>query len=118
MLKKCKKFDDVLFINASGEGHYAKGKRQNTLLPEHIEDIVNTYKNRLDIERYSCKVSMEEIARNDYNLNISRYVNTSVEEEVIDLKDVNKKLVELEKTIVSARAKHNAFLKDLGLPTI
>lgn len=118
VLKKCKKFDDVLFINASGEGHFAKGKRQNTLLPEHIELIVNTYKNRLDNERYSRKVSMEEIARNDYNLNISRYVSTSVEEEVIDLEEVNKKLVELEKTIAEARDKHNGFLRELGLKEI
>jgi type I restriction enzyme M protein len=116
VLKKCKKYDDVLFINASE--HYEKGKRQNRLLEEHIDRIVETYKNRLDIERYSRKVSMEEIERNDYNLNISRYISTSIDEEKIDLEEVNKRLVDLEKTISEARNKHNEFLKELGLPTI
>ena len=118
VLKKCKKFDDVLFINASGEGNFAKGKRQNQLRESDIENIVNTYKNRLESDRYSRKVSMEEIARNDYNLNISRYVSTSVDEEVIDLEKVNRKLVELEKTIQEAKDKHNGYLRELGLGEI
>ena len=123
VLKKCKKFDDVLFINASE--HYEKGKRQNRLRdgeegePNDIRKIVETYKYRLqDDARYSRRVSMEEIAKNDYNLNISRYVSTSVEEEVVDLLAVNKKLVDLEETITKARNKHNEFLKELGLPLI
>lgn len=118
VLKKCKKFDDVLFINASSEGNYDKGKRQNTLSETHIENIVETYKHRTDRERYSRKVSMDEISRNDYNLNISRYVSTSVEEEKIDLLEVNKKLVDIEKKITDARNTHNQFLKELGLPPI
>ncbi len=116
VLKKCKKFDDVLFINAAE--HYEKGKRQNTLLPEHIEKIVDTYKYRKEEARYSRRVSMEEIEKNDFNLNISRYVSTAAEEELIDLNEVNKKLVELEKEIAKARDTHNKFLKELGLPPI
>jgi type I restriction enzyme M protein len=116
VLKKCKKFDDVLFINASE--HYEKGKRQNTLLPEHIEKIVNTYKNRTEEARYSRRVTMEEIKKNDFNLNISRYVSTSVDEEPVDLKEVNKKLVDLDKDITKTRDTHNKFLKELGLPPI
>jgi type I restriction enzyme M protein len=118
ILKKCKKFDDVLFINASGEGNYEKGKRQNRLLPEHIDAIVETYKNRLDAERYYRKVSMEEIEKNDYKLNISRYVSTSIDEEKIDLAEVNQKLVDLETIIKEARDKHNGFLRELGLAEI
>lgn len=116
VLKKCKKFDDVLFINAAE--HYEKGKRQNTLLPEHIEKIINTYKNRSEEPRYSRRVSMEEIEQNDFNLNISRYVSTAIEEEIIDLQEVNKKLIEIEKEINKARETHNQFLKELGLPPI
>lgn len=116
VLKKCKKFDDVLFINASE--HYEKGKRQNNLLPEHINKIVDTYRERKEEERYSRRVSMQEIEKNDFNLNISRYVSTSVDEEMIDLHEVNKKIVELEKEIDKARATHNQFLKELGLPPI
>ena len=61
---------------------------------------------------------MNEIAKNDYNLNISRYVSTSVEEEEIDLQAVHTKLVEIDKKANEARAKHNKFLKELGLPPI
>jgi type I restriction enzyme M protein len=116
VLKKCKKFDDVLFINAAE--HYEKGKRQNTLLPEHIEKIVSTYQYRKEEARYSRRVGMDEIINNEYNLNISRYVSTTVEEEPIDLQAVNQKLLELESTLARARDTHNQFLKELGLPPI
>jgi type I restriction enzyme M protein len=116
VLKKCKKFDDVLFINASE--HYEKAKRQNNLLPEHIEKILSTYKNRTEELRYSRRVSMDEIIKNEYNLNISRYISTALEEERIDLQEVNKKLSELDKSINEARDIHNNFLKEIGLPSI
>jgi type I restriction enzyme M protein len=61
---------------------------------------------------------MEEIEKNGYNLNISRYVSTSKDEVKIDLNDVNEKLVDINKTIIEATEKHNEFLKELGLPTI
>ena len=116
VLKKCKKPDDVLFINASE--HFEKGKRQNQLLPEHIEKIVDTYQYRKEEERYSRCVSMEEIEKNDYNLNISRYISTALPEVQIDLQAVNSELVDLEKKIVAASQKHNDFLKELGLPPL
>ncbi len=116
VLKKCKKYDDVLFINASE--YFEKGKRQNRLLPEHIEKIVDTYQYRTEEARYSRCVSMEEIEKNDYNLNISRYVSTSVAEETIDLKAVNETLIAIEKKAREAAEKHNQFLKELGLPPI
>ena len=123
VLKKCKKFDDVLFINAAE--HYEKGKRQNRLRDDEDEDkpndirkIVETYKNRSDIERYSRKVSMDEIAKNDYNLNISRYVSISIDEEKIDLQEVNSKLKNIEKNITKAKDTHNGFLRELGLPQV
>ena len=116
VLKKCKKPDDVLFINASE--HFEKGKRQNLLLPEHIEKIVDTYQYRKEEKRYSRCVSMEEIEKNDYNLNISRYVSTALPEVKIDLQAVNTELLDLEKKIVGASQKHNDFLKELGLPPL
>jgi len=76
VLKKCKKFDDVLFINASE--YFDRGKRQNVLSPEHIDKIVETYQYRKeDDKKYSRRVSMEEIKKSGYNLNISRYVSTA-----------------------------------------
>ena len=117
VLKKCKKEDDVLFINASE--HFKKGKRQNTLAKKHIESIVNTYKNRPDeIERFSRRVSMKEIEKNGYNLNISRYVSTAEDEVQIDLNVVNEKLSSINKSIDSKTKEHNKFLNELGLKTI
>lgn len=116
VLKKCRRADDVLFINAVE--YFEKGKRQNVLLDEHIDRIVETYQFRKETERYSRKVSMEEIERNGYNLNISRYVNTAVEEEPVDLGEVNKKLMEINDKIKEYSDEHNAFLKELGLPMI
>lgn len=116
VLKKCKKPDDVLFINA--EKHFEKGKRQNYLKPEHIQKIIDTYQHRREEERYARRVTMEEIEENDFNLNISRYVSTAVPEPEIDLKATHEELVEAEKEIKAAKDKHNAFLKELGLPPL
>ncbi len=116
VLKKCKKPDDVLFINASE--HFEKSKRQNVLLPEHIAKIVDTYQFRKEEERYARRVTMEEIAENGYNLNISRYISTAQAEEEIDLGAVHEDLTALEGKLVSARDKHNEFLKELGLPML
>lgn len=116
VLKKCKKEDDVLFVNASE--HFDKEKRQNSLSDEHIKTIVETYKFRQERERYSRKVSMEEIKSNDYNLNISRYVSTAIEEAKIDLKEVNLKLAAINESIKTNSEKHNEFLKELGLDII
>mgnify|MGYP001189889046 FL=1 len=117
VLKKCKKEDDVLFINASE--HYVKGKRQNSLNKDNINSIVNTYKNRPDeVERYARRVSMEEIEKNGYNLNISRYVSTAEEEEQINLKKVHEKLTEINERIRIKTEEHNKYLEELGLNTI
>ena len=116
VLKKCKKSDDVLFINASE--HFEKGKRQNRLSTEHIKKIVDTYQFRTEEERYSRCVSMEEISENGYNLNISRYVSTAMPEKEIDLADVHKKMMAVDAQIKTATEKHNAFLKELGLSLI
>jgi type I restriction enzyme M protein len=117
VLKKCKKSDDVLFINASE--HFEKGKRQNQLLPEHIEKIVSAYQFRKEEDRYSKRVSLEEIKeKHDYNLNISRYISTAEPEKEIVLQAVHAELVELEEKIDTALSKHNSFLKELGLPLL
>jgi type I restriction enzyme M protein len=116
VLKKCKKLDGVLFINASE--YFEKDKRQNRLLPQHIEKIVSTYQFRNEEDRYSRRVTMDEIASNDYNLNISRYIGTAKPEEAIDLTAVHTELVVLEKQVSEATEKHNKFLKELGLPLL
>lgn len=116
VLKKCKKPDDVLFINAAE--HFEKGKRQNQLLPEHIDKIIDTYQFRKEAPRYSRRVGMEEIEKNDFNLNISRYVSTAEAEEEVDLASVHAELTKLEQARKTALDKHNEFLKELGLPQL
>ena len=117
VLKKCRKQDDVLFINAAEQ--YEKGKRQNSLNEGHINKIIETYQSRPEsIERYARRVSMKEIEKNGYNLNISRYVSISEDEVQINLKDVNEKLISINKSIKANTDKHNQFLKELGLGPI
>jgi type I restriction enzyme M protein len=116
VLKKCKKPDDVLFINASE--HFEKGKRQNKLLPEHIDKIIDTYQYRREEDRYSMRASMEKIEKEGYNLNISRYISTAVADEEIELDAVNAQLVDLEEKIVKAKEKHNEYLRELGKPLL
>ncbi len=116
VLKRCKQPNDVLVINAAE--HFEKGKRQNRLLPEHIDKIIDTYRERKEESRYSRRVEMAEIEQNDFNLNISRYVSTAVAEEEIDLKDVHADLLKIDKEIVDAKNRHNEFLKELGLPLL
>ncbi|WP_272671559.1 MULTISPECIES: type I restriction-modification system subunit M [Providencia] len=116
VLKRCKKSDNVLFINAAE--YFEKGKRQNYLLPEHIDKIIESYQFRQEEERYSRRVSMEEIEKNGFNLNISRYVSTAQPEEKIDLKNIHNELVSLEEKIKRATLTHNAFLEELGLPLL
>ena len=124
VLKKCKKHDDVLFINASE--NFGKDKRQNRLRagenvePNDIKQIINTYIERPEkaVERYARRVSMDEIIENDYNLNITRYVSTAKPEPIIDLKKTHKAIVEADQDIRKMTEKHNAFLKELGLPLL
>lgn len=91
---------DILFIDASKE--FIKEKNQNKLTAENINKIIDTYKNRVDVDKYAHAASYEEIVENDYNLNIPRYVDTFEEEEVTSLPDVMKELndvrQEIEKT--------------------
>ncbi|MEI8207520.1 MAG: N-6 DNA methylase, partial [Kiritimatiellales bacterium] len=116
VLKKCKKPDDILFINAAE--YFEKGKRQNQLSKDHIAKIIDAYKNRKEESRYSRRVEMAEIEKNDFNLNISRYISTATAEAEIDLASTHDELVQIEKSIRSATEKHNGFLKELGLPPL
>ena len=116
VLKKCKKPDDVLFINAYK--HFEKDGRLNRLRPEDIEKIVDTYQYRKQEERYSRRVSMQEIKENDYNLNLSRYVSTAEPEPDIDLLSVAKNIKEIDKQIHRIQNNHNQYTEELGLPRI
>ena len=90
VFKKNRTTRDVLFIDASNE--FEKGKNQNNLSDENITKIIETYRNRQDVDKYAHVASIEEIKENDYNLNIPRYVDTFEEEEELDLDEINRML--------------------------
>lgn len=103
---------DVLFIDASNE--FEKGKNQNKLTEENINRIIDTYRNRENIEKYSHKASLAEIKENDYNLNIPRYVDTFEEEEVIPLSQVAEELTEVKEEIQSSYESLFGLLNELN----
>jgi type I restriction enzyme M protein len=116
VLKKCKKPDDVLFINASE--YFERGKRQNRLRDKDIDKIVETYQFRKEEERYSKRIPMERIKEDGYNLNISRYISSAITESEIDLAATHGVLEMIENTIQKTTVKHNEFLEELGLPPL
>lgn len=114
VLKKCRKEDDnILFIDASKE--FEKVKTQNKLRKEHIDKIVDTYRNRTEIEKYSHLATLQEVADNDYNLNIPRYVDTFEEEEPIDIKAVMAEIKELEAKRADLDKEIEGYLRELGI---
>lgn len=106
---------DVLFIDASGEEHYEKGKNQNKLREQDIEKIVETYEKRETIDKYSYVATIDEIRENDYNLNIPRYVDTFEEEESVDMEAVKDNIVNIKKELQEVEAQMEKYLKELGL---
>jgi len=113
VFKKNRKTKDILFIDASNE--FIKGKNQNKLTHENINKIIVTCKNRVDVDKYAHVASLEEIKENEFNLNIARYVDTSEEEQAIDLDEVNKQLEQDKQEIAELEAKINAQLRILGI---
>jgi type I restriction enzyme M protein len=103
----------VTIIDASTD--YKEGKNQNELLAEHVSKIVNAYDNVTDVDKYMRVVDVAEIAENDYNLNISRFIDTSEAEVEVDIKAVHIKLDELEKREADIDSKLAGFLKELGV---
>ena len=114
VLKKCRVHDnDILFIDASQ--HFEKSGNQNTLTDEHVEKIVNTYRERESIDKYAWVASLDEVKENDYNLNIPRYVDTFEEEESVDISAVAKDLKALEVGMQATDKTIAGFCKELGL---
>ncbi len=97
ILKKNRDKRDVLFIDASND--YVKVKAQNKLTEDNIDKIVNAYKDRDNIEKYTHLAKYDEIIENDYNLNIPRYVDTFVEEDPVDMALIGKDIQEIRKEI-------------------
>jgi len=103
---------DVLFIDASK--HYQEGKRQNKLREEDIQRVVEAYQNFETIEKFAYKARFDEIAENEFNLNIPRYVDTFEEEEPVDIEATQKEIEALENELEEVRSEMNKYLKELG----
>jgi type I restriction enzyme M protein len=114
VFKRCRENpEDVLFVDASQE--FEKAKNQNYLRSSHIQKIINTYRERKSIDKYSYVAKLSEIAENDYNLNIPRYVDTFEEEEVVDIEQVARELKNLDTDMRETDNKIAEFCKELGI---
>lgn len=104
---------EVLFIDASRD--YQSGKNQNALLDEHMTRILETFRARAPVDKYAHVASLQEIAENDFNLNIPRYVDTFEEEEEIDVAAVEQEIERLEGELAEVRLRMKQYLKELGV---
>lgn len=115
VFKKNRTGKDVLFIDASGEGNYEKGKNQNKLREEDIQRIVDTYEKYETIDKYSYVAPVSEIKENDYNLNIPRYVDTFEEEEPVDMDAVKENIRKIKRELADVESQMERYLEELGL---
>ena len=115
VLKKHRDGRDVLFIDASKL--YVKEKKQNIMQEEHIDRVLELYKNRKPVEKEAYLASYDDIVSNDFNLNIPRYVDTMEEEPEIDMKDLTRRIRETDKAIKEENASLLNMLRDLECST-
>lgn len=114
VFKKCREdSDNILFIDASNE--FEKAKNQNNLTNENVAKIVDTFKSRETIDKYSYLASLDEVKENDYNLNIPRYVDTFEEEEPIDLDTVSAELQAIDAQMIDTDNTIASFCDELGI---
>ena len=113
LFKKGRSTTDVLFIDASGE--FVEGTNQNRLGEEQLKKIVAAYRTFQTVPKYAHRAAQAEIAENDFNLNIPRYVDTFEAEKEVDLKKVQKEIETLEAELVGVRKQMTGYLKELGI---
>jgi len=112
LLRKKKSDHKVLFIDASRD--YQDGKNQNLLRPQDLERIEQAVRERRDVDKFAHLATLEEIANNDFNLNIPRYVDTFEEAEAIDLKAVWAERMKLKSELLAVEERMAIYLKELG----
>ena len=113
IFKRDRTTDDVLFIDASRD--YEQGTTQNRLRDADREKILGAYQARKFADKYAYVAGREEIAENDYNLNIPRYVDTFEEEEPVDMGAVNAEIARLRGELAGVEARMQQYLRELGL---
>lgn len=107
--------DDVLFIDASGEDMYEKGKNQNKLREQDIQKIVDAYDKYETIEKFTYVSTRNVIKENDYNLNIPRYVDTFEDEAMVDMEVVAENISKIKSELAEVEAQMSKYLEELGL---
>lgn len=111
VLKKHRDGRDVLFIDASKK--FDKGKKQNAMTDEHIEAVMELYSKRETVEKESYLASFEDIEKNDFNLNIPRYVDNFEKEEEVDINALLTQMDQTDKELEQAQGEFLSLLKDL-----
>jgi type I restriction enzyme M protein len=104
---------DILFIEASKQ--FKPGKAQNTLTEENADKIVQTFIDRKDIEKFAHIAAPAEIKENDFNLNITRYVDTFEEEEEIDISATIREIEALNPQLEKLESQMKDYLEQLGI---
>ena len=116
VIKKCRTSpDDILFIDASGEGYFFKEGNQNKLSDDNVDAIIKAYRERKSINKYAHVATLDEVAQNDYNLNIPRYVNTFEEEAEIDLSAVASEYKAISDSMTDIDNAIAGFCAELGI---
>lgn len=115
IIKRDRSRQEVLFIDASGEGNYEKGTNQNIMREEDIARVVRVYENYTTEDKYSYVAAVAEIKENDYNLNIPRYVDTFEEEEPVDMDAVKENIRTIKQELADVEAQMDKYLTELGL---
>ena len=114
VFKQNRSREDVLIIDASGDGLYEKGKNQNKLREEDIQRIIDAYEKYESIEKFSYVATRDEIKENDYNLNIPRYVDTFEEEDFVDMEEVAQNIAVIKAELAEVEAQMSRYLEKLG----
>jgi type I restriction enzyme M protein len=115
VFKQNRNRDNILFIDASQDGMYEKGKNQNKLREEDITRIIDAYDKYEEIDKFAYVATKKEIKENDYNLNIPRYVDTFEEEELVDLEEVKENIEAIKAELEEVEAEMKKYLEELGL---
>ena len=113
VFRKARPDTSVMFIDASRE--FEAGTRQNALNDTHLTRIAQTYVARDTVDKYAYRATVEEVAENDFNLNIPRYVDIFEEEEEIDLMAVREERTRLKNELAALETRMEGYLQELGL---
>ncbi|MEX0964423.1 MAG: type I restriction-modification system subunit M [Pseudohongiellaceae bacterium] len=113
VLSKHKTDTTTQFIDASGEAYFKKETNTNVLTDKHIEDIMQAFDSKANVEHFARSVPFEEIAANDYNLSVSSYVEAKDTREVVDIAQLNAELLTTVAKIDELRAEIDAIVAEI-----